>query len=414
MKKTRSSLAALALLLTACAELDDSEVAAIAVTSQALNPGVAAGFGAVSWEYIADQNYQHLVDHLANNLSGHSISVTINVPSSQIDVMPPDTHSPWLAVDAAMSANIPVTLWLTLPEFPTPMSNYSKSLDPTGSKYHNDPAYKTTGYFANQSNAGEYVAKATALKTKFERRYPGKKAGLLIDMEIRKELMAPYKLVSPTSPADQLDFFKRYGGLGRAAEYDAALVTYKAFVTSMRNAGWRMDVSTFVQMIDDYADGDASLRRAYGAVLDDMRVAGATPWSHVYIQAYTTLYGASLPVTNYFVYDYARLTKTIFGAAAAVDVGLTHGGIDPSAPLYWSPIPLAQDTSAALAAGIPRGSIEVYSYLGLFAGSSTNIDTNIQTWLFPVPPVNLPPPSDVGTATFHTTNRAADAYFPAQ
>jgi hypothetical protein len=328
--------------------------------------------------------------------------------------MPPDTHSPWLAIDAAMSANIPVTLWLTLAEFPTPMSNYSKALDPTGNNYHNDPAYKTTGYFANQSNAVEFVARATALKTKFEQRYPGKKAGLLIDMEIRKELMEPYKLVSTTSAADQLDFFQRYGGLGRAAEYNTALTTYKTFVTNMRNAGWRMDVSTFVQMIDDYADGDASLRHAYGAVLDDMRVAGATPWSHVYIQPYTTLYGASLPITNYFVYDYARLTKSIFGAAAAVDVGLTHGGIDPTAPVYWSPIPLAQDTSAALAAGIPRGSIEVYSYLGMYVGSGTTVDDKIKSWLFPVPSINLPPPADVGTDIYHTTNSAADAYFPAQ
>ena len=141
-------------------------------------------------------------------------------------------------------------------------------------------------------------------------------------------------------------------------------------------------------------------------------MAGATPWSHVYIQAYTTYYGAWLPITNYFVYDYARLAKTIFGAAAAVGVGLTHGGIDPNAPLYWSPIPLGQDTSAALAAGIPRGSIEVYSYLGMFGSPAS--DANIQNWLFPVPPINLPPAADLGTPLFHTTNRAADAYFPAQ
>jgi hypothetical protein len=43
------------------------------------------------------------------------------------------------------------------------MSTYSKALDPTGDNYHNDPAYKTTGYFANQSNVVEFVAKATAL-----------------------------------------------------------------------------------------------------------------------------------------------------------------------------------------------------------------------------------------------------------
>jgi len=405
------SAAALALLFAACA--GDDELAGgqeeLTKARAALNAGVSAGFGAVSWEFIADPDYTHLANHLAP-IAGHGITVTINVPTSQFDVMPPRTDSPWVAIDAAMAMNIPVTLWVTLPPFPTDMNNYTKALDPTGNKYHADPKYKTTGYFANASNADEFVAKATALKTAFEGRYAGKKAGLLVDMEIRKELMKLYDATD--TPAHQVDFFQRYGSLGRAAEYDAALITYKNFVANMRDAGWRVDVSTFVQMLDDYADGDASLRRAYGVVLDDPRIPGATKWSHYYVQAYTTLYGAKLPITNYFVYDYARLAKQIFGAAASVDVGLTHGGIEPDAPVYWSPIPLAQDTSAALAAGIPRSQIEVYSYLGMFGSPAR--DSNIESWLFPVPALNLPPLPDVGTPLYHSTNSAADAFFPTQ
>lgn len=410
---------ALALMLAACAEGAPGPGGDVELSSsiQALNNGQTAGFGAVSWEYIADPNYEHLKWHLPS-LVGHGISLTINVPSEKITRMPPNTDSPWVAIDEAVRLNIPLTLWLTLPEFQPPMSNYTKALDPTGNNYHSHPTYKTTGYFANQSNAVEYVAKLTALKNAFQDRHPGKKARLLIDMEIRKELMPLY---DPTdTPANQVDFFTRYGGLGRAAEYNAALTTYKDFVASVRSAGWDIDVSTFVQMLDDYADGDASLRHAYGAVLDDPRVPGATNWSRMYIQAFTTLYGEMLPMTNYFVYDYARLAKNVFGSKASVDVGLTHGGIDPTAPTYWSPIPLAQDTSAALAAGIPRTQIEVYSYFGFYddivptLANRPTIAAHIEDWMFPVIAINFPPPADVGTGVFRSLNHAADAYFPAQ
>jgi hypothetical protein len=399
------------LILTACSGEPGSE-SEINETSHGLNANQQAGFGSVAWEYIADPNYKHLTDRLGS-LVGHGIGLTVNVPSVLINTPKTDPTGPWSAIERALALNIPVTLWLTLPEFPTAMSNYTKAKDPTGNLYHADPKFKTTGYFANASNAVEFVAKAQALKSRFEQLFPGKKATLLVDMEIRKELMPLYGQVSPTSPADQLDFFQRYGGLGRASEYNAALSTYKAFVANVRSSGWKVDVSTLVQMLDDYADGDSSLRRSYGIVLDDPRQANSIQWNHAFFQTYTTLYGAALPgLTNYFVYDYARLARSIYGSAAGVDVGLTHGGIDPSAPLYWSPIPLAQDVSAALAAGIPRSSIEVYSFLGMFGSPAS--DANIENWLFPVPPINLPPLPDLGTGILHATDAAADLYFPAQ
>jgi hypothetical protein len=409
---SRELLASALLLLAACAGESVGGEPELAATSLALNANQQAGFGSVAWEYIADPNYKHLTDRLGS-LVGHGIALTVNVPSVLIDTPKTDLTGPWSAIDRALALNIPVSLWLTLPEFPTPMSNYTKAKDPTGNLYHNDPKFKTTGYFANASNAVEFVAKAQALKSRFEQLFPGKKATLLVDMEIRKELMPLYGQVSPTSPGDQLDFFQRYGGLGRASEYNAALNTYKAFVTNVRNAGWKVDVSTLVQMLDDYADGDSSLRRSYGIVLDDPRQANSIRWNRAFFQAYTTYYGTVLPgLTNYFVYDYARLAKSIYGAAAGVDVGLTHGGIDPNAALYWSPIPLAQDVSAALAAGIPRSSIEVYSFLGFFGSPAS--DANIENWLFPVPLINLTPPSDLVTDILHTTDSAADLYFPTQ
>jgi hypothetical protein len=411
-RTSRELLASALLLLAGCAGEPVESESEIVATSLALNANQQAGFGAVSWEYIADPNYKHLTDRLGS-LVGHGIALTVNVPSVLINTPKTDTTGPWSAIDRALALNIPVTLWLSLPEFPTAMSKYTKTLDPTGSKYHDDPNFKTTGYFANASNAVEFVAKAQALKSRFEQLFPGKKATLLVDMELRKELMPLYQQVSLTSAADQLDFFKRYGGLGRASEYNAALSTYKAFVTNVRSAGWKVDVSSMVQMLDDYADGDSSLRRSYGIVLDDPRQANAIQWNRAFFQIFTTFYGAALPgLTNYFVYDYARLAKSIYGSRAAVDVGLTHGGIDPNASIYWSPIPLAQDTSAALAAGIPRASIEVYSFLGMFGSPAS--DANIENWLFPVPPINLVPPNDLVTDIMHTTDAAADLYFPAQ
>jgi hypothetical protein len=125
----------------------------------------------------------------------------------------------------------------------------------------------------------------------------------------------------------------------------------------------------------------------------------------MYFQAYTTFYGASLPgLTNYFVYSYARTAKSIWGAAAAIDVGLTDGGIDRTAPLYWSWVPLAQDVSAALGAGIARDNIEAYSLFGM---------NPIDQWLIGNPGASIPP-GDVQTPTFRAANTAADAYFPAQ
>lgn len=416
MRRTSRELLSSALILLAgCAAepvQSEPEQPEIAETSQALNANQQAGFGSVAWEYIADPNYKHLTDRLGS-LVGHGIALTVNVPSVLINTPKTDPSGPWSAIERALALNIPVTLWLTLPEFPSAMSGYTKATDPTGNLYHADPSFKTTGYFANATNALEFVAKAQALKSRFEQLFPGKKATLLVDMEIRKELIPLYAQVPATSPAEQLDFFKRYGELGRASNYNAALNTYKTFVSNVRNAGWKVDVTTLVQMLDDYADGDGSLRRSYGIVLDDPRQANAIQWNRAFFQAYTTFYGGALPgLTNYFVYDYARLARSIYGAAAGVDVGLTHGGIDPNAAIYWSPIPLAQDVSAALAAGIPRASIEVYSFLGMFGSPAS--DANIESWLFPVPPINLAPPPDLATGILHSTDSAADLYFPAQ
>jgi hypothetical protein len=416
MRNTLRGLLASGLILwSGCAgdAAGEPEQSEIAERSQALNANQQAGFGSIAWEYIADHDYSHLTARLGS-LVGHGITLTVNVPSDQIARSATDLSGPWSAIGSALALNIPVTLWLSLPEIPAAdMNAYTKAKDPTGSLYHADPRYKTHGYFANASNAVEFVAWAQVLKSRFEQLFPGKKATLLVDMEMRKELMPLYRAVSSTDAAAQLDFFQRYGGLGRPSEYNAGINTYKAFVTSVRNTGWKVDVSSMVQMLDDYADGDASLRRAYGIVLDDPRQANAIQWNHALFQAYTTFYGAVLPgLTNYFVYDYARLAKSIYGATAGIDVGLTHGGIDSTAPVYWGPIPLAQDVSAALAAGIPRASIEVYSFLGMFGSPAS--DANVENWLFPVPPINLAPSNDLVTGILHTTDSAADLYFPAQ
>ncbi len=401
-------------MLAACAgeeeprEDDATSEDEIVSLGRALSANQLASYGAVSWEYASDPNYDHLTAQLGS-LVGHGVGLTVNVPTTQIAVEA-GPGSPWGALGKALQLGIPLTLFITLPEFPTPMNQYTKALDPTGAKYRADPAFKTTGYFANASNAAEYCAQSTALKNAFEAHFPGRSATILVDMELRKELMPLYKATD--APANQVDFFRRYGSLGRAAEYDGSVNTYRAFVANLRRSGWRVEISTFVQMLDDFADGDASLRRAYGVVLDDPRVAGATEWNRAFFQAFTTLYGRSIPITNYFVYDYARLARSIFGAKAAVDVGLTHGGIDPTAPVYRFALQLAADSSAALAAGIPRESIEVYSYLGMFGSPASA--SNIEGWLVPLQPINLPPLVDLGTPLFHITNAAADAYFPVQ
>jgi hypothetical protein len=431
IRGTAASLLALMASVSGCGSENTAtpEETTVDTTQEALNPGQTAGVGTVSWEYAVDPNaadqtlakpgytYDILTNRLndPNELIGHSVGITISVPTTQIDFPDSDLQrSPWNAVRAALNHNIPVSLFVTLPVFPasTFANQYTGSHDPSGDGYHGNALYKTTGYFANASNMTEYTAQSTRLIQKFQSKFPGKKATILVDLELRREVIGLYGTQDHSNAAAELTFFQRYGDLtkagqtvNRVTEYNSGLTTLKNWVIATRATGWKVDVSSYVQMLDDYADGDSSLRRAYGVTLDDPRVAGGIQWSHAYFQAFTTLYGRSLPgLTSYFVYDFAGIAKRIYGAAASIDIGLTDGGIDPSAPIWSNWVPMGFDVSAALAAGIPRAQIEVYSYKGM---------TPIANWLIGIPPAS-PPFPDVQTPTFHATNAAADLYFPAQ
>ena len=78
------------------------------------------------------------------------------------------------------------------------------------------------------------------------------------------------------------------------------------------------------------------MRRRYGIVLDRPKQANSIPVNHAYFRLHT-LYAHRCWLTNYSC-TIKRDCQSIYGSEVGVDVGLTHGGIDPSAPLYGSPI----------------------------------------------------------------------------
>jgi len=345
------------------------------------------GFGSVAYEELDPLPEGGSLEDLTaslDRLQGLGVALMLHWTSE-------DIHDPrrWQVVAAAHARGIEVRPVLTLPE---------------GSEADEDPAsprHASTGYFPNTSNYAAWIASSKQLMTSWTSRGYAPTT-MVIDLEMRKRRL--HRLADLTGPdTDPLGVLSLLAqGIDRP-RYALAMAAFRAYADYAHQRGFRLHVTTLLPVIDDYLDGDDSLRQAFGIPLGN--TPGDRPWDSVSIQVHRTLYGERyVGLTSYFVYDYARAIRKVFGDKGAIDLGLTHGGIVASAPLYANGDELRRDLEAALSAGIAPEDIGIYSWLGMIAPEHAPLSQWLQ------PPVDLRPPHDDGlTARSHRDWKLLDA-----
>jgi hypothetical protein len=207
------------------------------------------------------------------------------------------------------------------------------------------------------------------------------------------------KLVS-SGDADGLIAFLR-AGVDRQ-QYAEATLVYRELVDFLHERGFAVEYTTLGMVLDDYDDGDDGLRQALQVPLDGIA------WDRYKFQLHRSLARTSLgdllgPHSGYYVYDYARRTRARFGTAAAADLGLTDPGIASDVDLYNGPDELREDVDAALAAGLARDHIVVFSLRGLVNRPDR------ERWFAPAPRVALPPLPDLATTLLRTISQVLDS-----
>lgn len=259
------------------------------------------------------------------------------------------------------------------------------------------------GYWPGSTNAELFAALARQVMDRFDAEGL-RPTWIIVDMELRidraLELQALLAGSEELDIAAVLGFFQE--GVDRD-QYAAAVATYQGLVAEAHTRGWSVLLTTLPNVLDDYADGDDSLRQALGTPIDDI------DWDLMTFQAYSTLLrdlfapvldGKSM--TSFVVYDYAQTALELFGQRAGLDIGLTGSGVSQG-PTFESAADLRADLEAGYAAGIGPERINVYNLEGILARD------NPDAWL--APPVADPeaPPPDEGTATVRALIKALDA-----
>ena len=370
-RATHRSLAlALSLALPACSEPGPAETSQS--FSQAL-PGANPGFGNVAYEELSPLPPGGSLTDLERSLAalqGRGISLGLHWRSDNLQ----DAHR-WQIVAAATARGIEVRPVLTLPEGSEADENPQA------------PGYATTGYFPNTSNYAAWIASAKQLMSAWTQRGFAPTT-LVVDFEMRKRRLHRFAELTgaKSDPLGALVLLSQ--GIDRQ-RYARAMAAYRDFAAYAHERGFKLHVTTLLPVLDDYLDGDDALRQAFGIPLGN--TPAEVPWDSVSIQVHRTLYRERYAgLTSYFVYDYARAIRKVFGAKAAIDLGLTHGGISTTAPLYANGDELRQDVEAALAAGIAPQNIAVYSWLGMYAPHRAPLSQWLQ------PPRDVRPPPDDG------------------
>ena len=256
------------------------------------------------------------------------------------------------------------------------------------------------GYWPGSTNAAEYDTYARRLVAAWG------EAGLkpttfVLDMEMPLARAQRYaQLATAFDTTNLISFLKQ--GINRT-QYASATKIYRDLVVYLHSKGWRVQVTTLTQIVDDYADGDDSLRQAFNVPLEGIA------WDEVNIQAYRSLNELVLksvagPTTSYYVFDYALRARVLWGSRAGLSIGCTDpGDLEPGAPSYRDGNQLREDIDAAALAGIPRSQLGVYQLRGIVRRPPA-------TQWFPARSlIALPPLPDLATVLTHTSTSVLDA-----
>lgn len=354
------------------------------------------GYGAVAWEELLPSPGSN-TPQPANNTPGDLLR---NLPSLAGTGVTLVMH--WRAanindatrveiVRRARAQGTKVAPWLTLDE---------------GTAAQNQPGHPDfgkTGYFPNDTNYQHWIDKAKELIALWSSQGLGA-TSFVVDLEMRKPRLHEFAEMTAngTSPTVIAAWLK--SGINRT-RHASAIAAFKAFVDYAHARGHKVLSTTLLPMIDDYGDDDDDLRQAFGVPLEnDALGANAIKWDEISFQAQRTLYAESYPLlTSYFVQDYALLARLLFGSKAGIGLGLTHGGISDTAPVYPNGEQLRLDVQAARFAGIARDKIGVYSYYGMYQR------TPMTQWFPREQTLHFPAPLDVQTGLVHASVFALDA-----
>jgi hypothetical protein len=324
-----------------------------------------AGFGVVATEFMMPSEIEATLPLLASR----GVGLVLDWPSTELG----QSSERYALVRRANARGVEVRPWLLLPV--------------------------EQGYWPNATNAREFDQAARLLADGWLA------AGLapatfVVDMEMPLARAQKFSDLAVALDAVGLASFMREG-INRS-QYAEATRIYRELVDYLHQRGFRVELSTLTQVLDDYADGDDGLRQAM-----NIPVAGIA-WDVCTFQLYRTLntfvLGSTLgPTTSYYVFDYALLARQLFGGRAGVAVGMTDpGDLVPTAPTYTSPTQLREDIDAASLAGIARQNIALYNLRGIVRRAPSS------GWFPARSAFILPPLPDLQTALTHTTSRTLD------
>jgi hypothetical protein len=256
------------------------------------------------------------------------------------------------------------------------------------------------GYWANSINAAQYDVAARRLLTRWLAAGL-RPSTLVVDMEMPLARVAPYAELLRGFSTDAVVRFLREG-INRV-QYAEGTRIYRALVDFVHSRGFRAELSTISQVVDDYQDGDDGLRQAF-----NIPVSGID-WDTYGIQVYRTLNEYVIgdivgPTSAFYVYDYASRARAVFGYRATIGIGMVDAGeVTPDAPVYENGWQMREDLDAARAAGLGRESIGVYSLRGILHRAPSD------QW-FPQPSLfPLRPRADLATILTRTSTALIDA-----
>lgn len=313
-----------------------------------------AGFGYVASELVPLPQ----LDAALPLLASYKVALVLDWPASELA-----SPARYAFVKKAAQSGVEVRPWLLLSE--------------------------EQGLWANAVNATQYDLQARRLVEAWLQ------AGLrpttfVVDMEMPIDRVRRFAEFVTKGDTDGAIAFLR-SNIDRA-QYARATAVYRGLVDYLHAKGFKVELSVWSQVLDDYADGDDSLRQAFSVPVDTIA------WDTVTIQAYRTLNDTVLnnayPKTGpAYVFDYARRARAQFGTRGSVIVGMTDAGdLAPDAGIYASSGQVREDVDAATWAGIPRANLGLYNLRGILRRTPSS------QWFPAASLIPLPPfPFDLAT-----------------
>lgn len=229
----------------------------------------------------------------------------------------------WTFLKDAWAADVPVRLWLQLPE---------------------------QGVWLNEENVTEHAAFARRL-VELADEHEAPIEWLIFDLE--PDFAYAEALRAAANSGNVQSLLDLLGGHLDAVAFEQATAAVHEIVTDLHDRNVNVMAVTLPWTIDDLADGDADLQDLFDTPLADI------PWDQVAVMAYRPVFAElfGVPLSPGYVAGYARSLREAFGSRAHVAVGniSTAGRLVP--PGYVDPFDVRRDVSAACSAGIDSMSL---------------------------------------------------------